>query len=142
MLTSPTGTMASRVVRCNFKAINNESKYEALIAGLALAHKMGAENNQVYCDYQLISNQVQGEYQVKDDSMIQYQAVALRLIRRFKTAQIPREQNSQAYALANLGPSLDTYRQISSLCSYSSGRKLRKKLSMKKSQVLRRETLG
>ena len=41
VLTSPMGNTASRAVRCNFKATNNESKYEALIAGLNLAHQMG-----------------------------------------------------------------------------------------------------
>ncbi|XP_048623925.1 uncharacterized protein LOC125592642 [Brassica napus] len=57
VLTSPTGNTASRAVRCNFKATNNESEYEALIAGLNLAHQMGAENIQVFVDSQLIINQ-------------------------------------------------------------------------------------
>ena len=106
MLTSPTGNKPLRAVRCNFKATNNESEYEALIAGLTLTHQMGAENIQVFSDSQLKINQVQGEYQSKDDSMIQYLAVAQRLINKFKSckfAQIPRDQNSQADALANLG---------------------------------------
>ena len=50
VLTSPTGNTASRAVRCNFKETNNESEYEALIAGLTLAHQMGAENIQVFGD--------------------------------------------------------------------------------------------
>ena len=48
--------------------------------------------------------------------MIQYLAVAQRLIKRFKSCkltQIPREQNSQADALANLGSALDTDGQMS-----------------------------
>ncbi|XP_022562420.2 uncharacterized protein LOC111208018 [Brassica napus] len=57
VLTSPTGDTASRAMRCNFKATNNESKYEALIAGLTLAHQTGAENIQVFGDSQLIINQ-------------------------------------------------------------------------------------
>ena len=61
MLTSPIGNTASRSVRCNFKATNNESEYEALIAGLTLAHKMRAGNIQVFSDSQLIINQVHGE---------------------------------------------------------------------------------
>ncbi|XP_013613701.1 PREDICTED: uncharacterized protein LOC106319846 [Brassica oleracea var. oleracea] len=50
VLTSPIGNTASRAVRCNYKATNNESEYEALIAGLTLAHLMGAENIQVFGD--------------------------------------------------------------------------------------------
>ena len=58
-------------MRCNFKATNNESEYEALIAGLTLAHQMGIENIQVFGDSQLIINKVLGEYQANDGSMIQ-----------------------------------------------------------------------
>ena len=75
VLTSPTGNTSSRAVRCNFKATNNERKYEAMIARLSLAHQLGAENIQVYSDSQLIINQAQGKYQAKDDCMIQYLAV-------------------------------------------------------------------
>ena len=116
MLTSPTGNTTSRAVRCNFKETNNESEYEALIAGLNLGHQMGAENIQVFSDSQLIINHVQGEYQAKYDSMIQYLAVTQRLIKKFKSwklTQILREQNSQAYALANLGSALETNSQMS-----------------------------
>ena len=115
VLTSPMGNTASGTVRCNFKATNNESQYEALIAGLTLAHKMGVENIQVFGDSQLIIKQVQGEYQAKEDSMIQYIAVSQRLIMKFKSCkltQIPREQNSQADALANLGSALETNSQM------------------------------
>ena len=48
--------------------------------------------------------------------MIRYLAVARRLIKKFKNCkltQIPREQNSQADALANLGSALETQTQIS-----------------------------
>ena len=48
--------------------------------------------------------------------MILYLAVAQRLIKKFKSCkltQIPREQNSQADALANLGPALETQTQTS-----------------------------
>ena len=90
--------------------------YKDLIAGLTVAHQMGAENIQVFDDSQLIINQVQGEYQANEDSMIQYLAVGQRLIKKFKSCkltQIPREQNSQADALANLGSSLETNSQMS-----------------------------
>ena len=77
---------------------------------------MGAENIQVFSDSKLIINQVHGEYQAKDDIMIQYMAVAQRLIKKFKRCKlkkIPMEQNSQADALANLESSLKTNSQMS-----------------------------
>ena len=76
---------------------------------------MGAENIHVFGDSQLIINQLHGEYQAKDDSMIHYQAVAQRLIKKFKSCkltQIPREQNSQTDALANLGSALEKKSQM------------------------------
>uniref|UniRef100_A0A0D3BUN5 Uncharacterized protein n=2 Tax=Brassica oleracea var. oleracea TaxID=109376 RepID=A0A0D3BUN5_BRAOL len=48
--------------------------------------------------------------------MIQYLAVAQRLIKKFKSCkltQIPREKKLQADALANLGSALETYSQMS-----------------------------
>ncbi|XP_013629885.1 PREDICTED: uncharacterized protein LOC106335812 [Brassica oleracea var. oleracea] len=115
-LKSKTGNTASRAVRCNFKATSNESEYEALIAWLTLAHQMGAENIQVLIDSQLIINKVHGEYQAKDDTMIQYLAVAQRLIKNFKSCklmQIPREQSSEADALANPGSTVETNSHMS-----------------------------
>ena len=103
-------------MRCNFKASNNESEYEALIAGLTLAHQMGLEIVQVLGDSQQIINQLQGEYQGKYYNMIQYLGVAQQLIKKFKSCkitQIPREQNSQADVLANLGSALETNSQMS-----------------------------
>ena len=88
MLTSPAGNSASRAVRFNFKATNNESEYKAVIADLTLSHQMGEENIQVFGESQLIINQVQEEYQAKDDSMIQYLAVPQRLIKKFKSCKL------------------------------------------------------
>ncbi|KAL0802532.1 hypothetical protein Bca101_057708 [Brassica carinata] len=108
VLTSPTGNTALRAGRCNFKATNNESEYEALIAGLTLAHQMGAENIHDFSNSQLIIN-----------SMIQYRAFAQRLLRKFrsyKLTQFPREQNSQDDALANLGSALETKSQMRIPC--------------------------
>ena len=51
VLTSPAGESASRAVRCNFKATNNETEYEALIAGcLSLTKRMREKNIQVFSD--------------------------------------------------------------------------------------------
>ncbi|KAF8085083.1 hypothetical protein N665_0681s0007 [Sinapis alba] len=102
---------ASRAIRCNFKATNYGSEYEALISGLTLAKQMEPEDIQVLSDLQLIINQVKREYQAKDANMVKYLSIPKHLIKKFKRCnltQIPREQNSQADALANLGSSLET----------------------------------
>lgn len=87
-----------------------------MIAGLTLAKQIGAEDIQVFSDSQQIISQVKGDYKAKDASMIRYLAVTKLLIERSqscKLIQIPREQNSQADALANLGSILQTTGQMS-----------------------------
>ena len=55
-----------------FKASNNEAEYEALIAGLNLARELGVKNMKIHSDSQLVVNQVNGEYQAKEDNMASY----------------------------------------------------------------------
>ena len=49
-LTSPTGERIEQAVRLGFNATNNESEYEATIAGLELALAMGADNLSIQID--------------------------------------------------------------------------------------------
>ena len=53
-LTSPTGERIEHAVQLGFSATNNESKYEAVIAGLKLALAMGDDNLLVQSDSQLV----------------------------------------------------------------------------------------
>ena len=50
----------------NFKASNNQAKYEAFIAGLGLAKEVEATRLITRSDSQLVANQVKGEFQTKD----------------------------------------------------------------------------
>ncbi|KAJ9555927.1 hypothetical protein OSB04_010541 [Centaurea solstitialis] len=93
-------------IRCDFKATNNEAEYEALIAGLDIAHKLGAKQLHVRSDSLLVTNQVNGEFQAKDSKMMMYLQVTKERIARFESfsiEQIPRDMNMQADALAKLG---------------------------------------
>ena len=55
-----------------FKATNNESEYEALLAELRVATELGVEYLDTFSDSQLVINQVQGEYLAKDYRMAAY----------------------------------------------------------------------
>ena len=55
------------MIRLDFPTINNEAKYEALIAGLDLAKAAGATNVVVYCDSQVVTSQVNGDYECKGE---------------------------------------------------------------------------
>ena len=53
----------------NFPITNNEADYEALVAGLDLARAAGATSVVIYCDSQVITNQVNGVYEYKGERM-------------------------------------------------------------------------
>uniref|UniRef100_A0A2N9HQL3 Uncharacterized protein n=1 Tax=Fagus sylvatica TaxID=28930 RepID=A0A2N9HQL3_FAGSY len=105
VLISPEGLVLEQAVRLKFSASNNEAEYEAMLIGLRTAKKLGAGNLQIFCDSQLVANQISGEYQARDDRMSAYLTVARTLLSEFDSthvAQIGREHNSHADVLAKL----------------------------------------
>ena len=60
------------MVRLDFPTTNNEAKYEALVAGLDLARAAGATSIVFYSDSQVITNQVNGDYECKGERMKRY----------------------------------------------------------------------
>ena len=50
--------MVECMVRLDFHTTNNEAEYEALVVGLDLAKAVGATSIVIYCDSQVITNQV------------------------------------------------------------------------------------
>ncbi|XP_028070744.1 uncharacterized protein LOC114273173 [Camellia sinensis] len=82
VLVSPDRQMIEQS-RLEFKASNNEAEYEALIVGLKLAAAMEADDVVVFCDSQLIVNQVVGEYAAQDELMIAYIKEVVRLLSLF-----------------------------------------------------------
>ena len=69
VLTSPEGDLIQQVIRCGFRANNNEAEYEALITGLVLAKDMGIKKLNIRFDSQLVVNQLLGTYQARDLKM-------------------------------------------------------------------------
>lgn len=81
-----------------------------MIAGLELARSLGAEIVEAKCDSLLEVNQVNGIFEVREYRMQRYLDKLQVTLYRFKewTLQhVPREQNSEADALANLGSSVE-----------------------------------
>ena len=52
------GTVTEYALQFNFKALNNQIEYEALLVGLKIAKKLGINNLKVFTDSQLITRQV------------------------------------------------------------------------------------
>ena len=57
------------MIHLDFPTTNNEEEYEALVAGLDLARVAGAENMVVYCNSQVVTSQVNGCYECKNERM-------------------------------------------------------------------------
>ena len=60
------------MIRLDFPTTNNEAEYEALIVGLDLAKAAGAKNMIVHYDSQVVTNQVNGNYECKNERMNKY----------------------------------------------------------------------
>ncbi|KAK3022983.1 hypothetical protein RJ639_046687 [Escallonia herrerae] len=95
ILISPEGFIIEYALRFGFQASNNEAEYEALLAGIRLAHALKVDSLSVHSDSQLVVNHVLGDYEARDERMAQY-------LEFVKTSAIPRDQNTQADALSRL----------------------------------------
>lgn len=86
----------------DFPMTNNKAEYEVLVAGLDLARMAGAENMVVYCDSQVATSQINGNYECKNERMKKYlEEVKGRIgSLQIKFVQIPREENKYADCLA------------------------------------------
>lgn len=92
-----------------FWATNNEAKYEALIVELKLARSLKASKIKDFNDSQLVVNQINRDYTIKDIKMSTYLAKVKKLqskFEEFSIEQLPRSENLDANALANLGCSI------------------------------------
>ena len=101
--------MIEKSLRLGFLATNNEAKYEALLAGMAMVKKLGGEVIEVYSDSQLVVGQVNGEFEARDECMQGYLVKVRQVqshLKSFTLRQIPRGQNSHADSLAMLATSL------------------------------------
>lgn len=72
VLECPEGEELEYAVRFHFKASNNEAEYEALLQGLRLAKKVGAQRAIVYSDSQLVTQQLLGKCEVREKRMREY----------------------------------------------------------------------
>uniref|UniRef100_A0A2N9H088 Uncharacterized protein n=1 Tax=Fagus sylvatica TaxID=28930 RepID=A0A2N9H088_FAGSY len=88
VLTAPQGQMMELAIRLGFPASNNVAEYEALLHGLRCAIALQADPLTVYCDSQLVVNQISGDYAAKDEKMKIYLVEAKKLLAKFKHVQI------------------------------------------------------
>jgi len=79
-----------------FKASNNETEYEALIARIELCYTAGADSVQAFSTSQLVISQLNGAYEAMENTMAAYvQRVreGRKLLKHFVITHIPRSEN-------------------------------------------------
>jgi len=83
---------------------NNQAEYKAVIAGLEKALELGASAVLLRSDSELIVNQLNGLYRVRNTALKPLYDRVILLARRlesFTATSVPREQNREADRLAN-----------------------------------------
>ena len=109
ILTSPEGIDIKYGHIFGFQASNNEAEYEAVIAGLNLAHSLEVDQLEVCSDSQLVVRQIEDTYEAKSGRMILYLQKVRDLLKKFMLVQVrhvPRAENSRADALEKLATAL------------------------------------
>ncbi|XP_073119546.1 uncharacterized protein [Henckelia pumila] len=106
---SPQGDKFQYAVKFLFPATNNEAEYEAFIMGIKLAMSVGEKKLTIHSESQLIVSQVNGNYEAKEDKMLEYLTEVNELLSRldnYDIKQMPRGKNESADCLAKLASSL------------------------------------
>jgi ribonuclease HI len=105
---TPEGHLLKHSTRLQYPTTNNEAEYKALLTALRIAKELGANRLKIQSDSQLIVGQVNGEYEAREDRMTKYLKLVRNAMKWFdevRLVQIPREQNTEANALAKLASS-------------------------------------
>ncbi len=85
-------------------ATNNQAEYQALINALSQAICIEATEVEIRSDSEVLTNQINGSYQIKNLNLIPlYEEAKMlsRLFQKFSIQSVPRKQNKEADALAN-----------------------------------------
>ena len=92
------------MVCLDFLTTNNEAEYETLVVGLDLAKVAGVTSVIVYCDSEVVTSQVNGDFECKGEKMKKYLEQVRRRVGELqaKFVQIPKEENGKANRLAKV----------------------------------------
>ncbi|MGE3274598.1 MAG: ribonuclease HI family protein [Vicinamibacterales bacterium] len=88
------------------EATNNVAEYNGLLAALEWAADRGHTRVHIKADSQLLVEQMNGNYRVKNEGLVPLYRTATQLVARIGNVtfeHIPREQNQEADRLSNLG---------------------------------------
>ena len=95
-------------LKLGFSVTNNEAEYEALLEGMSMVQKLGEKAVNVFSDLRLVTGQVNGELEARDERMQGYLSQVKYLqshFNSFSLLHIPRSGNTHADSLATLATS-------------------------------------
>ena len=72
VIKTPEGDKIECMIQLDFPTTNNEAEDEALLVGLDLAKVAGAENVVVHCNFQVVTSQINGNYECKNERIKRY----------------------------------------------------------------------
>ncbi|KAL5542109.1 hypothetical protein UlMin_009819 [Ulmus minor] len=110
VLQNPSRKKITRAFKFDFTVTNNEAEYEALITGLRMAKDLDVQKIVIFCDSQLVVNQITDTFGTKGPRLATYLQFAKDLVYCFESFQIlhvPREANTEADRLARIGSGQD-----------------------------------
>ena len=87
---------------------DNEAKYEGILTGLRLGRALGVKHLLVQNDSKLVTRQIKGEYEAKEERMQKYLKLTKYLTQEFdkvEFVQVPRSQNTKANEISKLASS-------------------------------------
>ncbi|GAU38058.1 hypothetical protein TSUD_146160 [Trifolium subterraneum] len=85
-LANDDGVLIEVSLGLSFPMTNNQAEYEACLVGLRLAEEI-----KIYTDSQLVASQVSGEYQTKEERLLEYLNLIKEKIAKFKETKVKYE---------------------------------------------------
>ena len=98
------GRVLGKISRRIGRTTNNQAEYQAVIAALEEAIRMGVAGVEIKSDSELVVKQINGRYRVKNQALkpLHQRVRELQsLFQSFTIASIPRRQNTEADRLSN-----------------------------------------
>jgi len=105
-ISDPDGTIVEELARGIGVATNNVAEYTAALEGLRKAEELGATDVLLRSDSRLLIEQLSGRYRVKNPTLQRLHAEVRSIAKHFRRVRyqhVPRERNTEADRLANLG---------------------------------------
>ncbi|GAV77729.1 rve domain-containing protein/RVT_3 domain-containing protein [Cephalotus follicularis] len=121
VLTSPDGWTLEYALRFKFKATNNETEWEALIAGLKIVKHLEVHKIEASSDSQLVVGLANREYEAREDLMVKYLSHFQGMKSAFevlKIVKVPRAENVRADQLSKLATAEELEKNQTVLVDY------------------------